>query len=484
MSERLDRGDLFSLLVCVAGLLAAATLPGEPPGIAFVITSLLVLGSVWMLRGKDLRGADLSLLAAAGICVSFFALRTAGWLLGLNLVAALAVAAIGAARARGWRQMAVAPLRLAARLCPGVALVLRPVSRCLATVPDRSRASLARAGVLSAALALIYGVLFTSADAAFASLTQRLLVPDVDVRLLPVRVVVAVVCFAVAGAFVLLAASANEERASSPWKPDPPKRQRLRLAPAEWVTCLVVVDALFAAFVWVQLTVLFGGHSQVLETTGLTYAQYARSGFFQLVVVALITLALIAAAVNLGASTERTRFWMKLLLGVLCVLTLVVLASALRRMNLYQEAYGFTRLRLLVDTTILWLAGVFASLLVAGAVWNAAWLPRWVLGLAWFSLIVLNLLNPDALIASRNIDRFSRTGRVDSSYLSGLGLDAVPALTRLPEPERECALRAIGLRAGDGSSAWSWNFGRERALDLLEPYRHRLSVVPTGCVDS
>ncbi len=317
---------------------------------------------------------------------------------------------------------------------------------------------------------VVFGVLFASADAAFAALAERFLVLDVQVELLPWRIIVGIVCCALAGALALLWWGPKDDLPPSPWKLHDPKRARFQLAPAEWITCVVVLDGLFLLFVLVQLTVLFGGHARVLETTGLTYAEYARRGFFQLLLVAFLTLGVIAAVVNLGTSTRRSRFWMKVLLGILCVLTLVVLASALKRMNLYQEAFGFTRLRLLVDTTILWLGGVFVSLVVAGSLWKAAWMPRIALGLACLSLVTLNVLNADAFIARRNIARLAETGRLDVAYLSDLSIDAVPDLILLPDPERACVLASIAARSAPARSVWSWNLGRERAFDVLESY--------------
>ena len=66
-------------------------------------------------------------------------------------------------------------------------------------------------------------------------------------------------------------------------------------------------------------------------------------------------------------------------MGALCVLTLVVVASALHRMDLYQQAYGFTVLRVLVDGFELWLGLVVVMLLVAGIRLSGWWLPRAVL---------------------------------------------------------------------------------------------------------
>ena len=78
-------------------------------------------------------------------------------------------------------------------------------------------------------------------------------------------------------------------RSGSAWRrgseePSEPRALR-RLSRAEWVIPLALLDALFLAFVIVQLAVLFGGHDRVLRTTGLTYAEYARSGFWQLLAV-------------------------------------------------------------------------------------------------------------------------------------------------------------------------------------------------------
>src|SRR6185295_1110897 len=75
----------------------------------------------------------------------------------------------------------------------------------------------------------------------------------------------------------------------------PPPARPVRMA--EWVVPIAVLDALFLSFVTIQLTVLFGGHRHVLDTAGLTYAEYARNGFGQLVVVTLLTLSVVAATV-------------------------------------------------------------------------------------------------------------------------------------------------------------------------------------------
>jgi hypothetical protein len=148
----------------------------------------------------------------------------------------------------------------------------------------------------------------------------------------------------------------------------------------------------------------------------------------------------------------------------------VIVASALYRMQVYADAYGATRLRLVVATIELWLGLLFVLVGVAVVRLRADWLPRLVIGTAVLALLGLALVNPDRLIADRNVDRYLQTGRLDVTYLSGLSADAVPALARLPEPMRVCALGQIAAELpSDG--LWGTNLGRDRA-------RRELSSIP------
>ncbi|HYH27491.1 MAG TPA: DUF4153 domain-containing protein, partial [Actinomycetota bacterium] len=74
-------------------------------------------------------------------------------------------------------------------------------------------------------------------------------------------------------------------------------------------------------------------------------------------------------------------------------------------------------------------------------------------------------LDPDGMIASRNVERFRQTGLIDARYLQTLSLDAVPALAGLPDPERD---RVLAGYTGPDPDGWpAWNVGRERARRLL-----------------
>jgi hypothetical protein len=185
------------------------------------------------------------------------------------------------------------------------------------------------------------------------------------------------------------------------------------------------------------------------------------------VVTALTLVVIMSAARWAPRDTGTDRLLIRALLGGLAVLTLVIVASALYRMRVYEEAYGFTRLRVFVSTVELWLGAVFIMVLVAGVRLAAGWLPRAISASAMVALFGLAVLNPDRFIADRNIDRYTETGRLDTYYLRTLSADAVPALDRLPAGARECALVDLAdeLSAPDG---WQdYNLARTQARHLL-----------------
>jgi hypothetical protein len=207
----------------------------------------------------------------------------------------------------------------------------------------------------------------------------------------------------------------------------------------EWALPLGVLDALFIAFVAVQASVLFGGHRHVLETAGLTYAEYARQGFWQLLWVSGLTILVLSAVIRVaGRATAADRRVLRVLVGTLCATSVVVVISAIHRMWVYQQAYGFSTERLMVITVEVWLGVVFMLVAAAGIRMSAQWLSRAVLVAGALALLLLAALNPERLIADRNIDRFEQTGQLDADYLSRLSADIDPALHRLPESVRAC----------------------------------------------
>lgn len=448
-----------------AGLLAALLVVNSPHGLGHLLVLAAIAGA--LLPGLPLDGWTRGYVALGCALAAMVLLRDAEWLLVLD---ALAIAALGTwvlVPGRTFGSLFSAGLSIWARLVRAPRTLLRP----LAPLGPQLRPGLQpalRATVLTGALLAVFGALFASADMAFAEFANDA-VPDVSLGLVPVRVGF--------GLFIALLVGAGWAARSAPLTL-PRVARPARPARWEWLVPLVALNALFAVFVAIQLTVLFGGRRHVLTTAGLGYAEYARSGFWQLLVAAGLTLGVIAAAVHWGRpETARDRAWARALLGLLCAFTIVVLASALRRLDLYEDAYGLTRLRLIVHTTLLWFVALFGLVAAAGALWRARWLPRAAVASAGIALLALNVANPDALIAERAVDRWRDTGKVDAAYLSTLSADAVPALVQLPGRLGECALGEIAPRLAEGDSRTAYNRSRERARTALD---RRGSAAP-GC---
>lgn len=440
-----------AVLALLAGALAAALVVDSAPGLGLLLTGVAVgAASLPTLRHR-LGAHELAFGALGVLLLSVVVVRDAPWLVALSLLAAFGLASYALVPTRG----------LLAGLLTGISIPLAGL-RCLPWLQrglqrhgrTRSWLRIARVGAVTGVLLLVFGALFASADAAFAAL-----IPSIDLGLVPARLVTVAVVAAVALSAAFLGAAPPRWDALAP----PPARP---VRTAEWLVPIAMLDTLFAGFVAVQLTVLFGGHRHVLETAGLTYAEYARAGFGQLVVVTLLTLSVVAATVRWAPrETRGQRAALRALLGALCLLALVIVGSALYRLHLYEEAFGFTRLRLFMNAFESWLGVLVGLVLLAGIRLRAAWLARAVVATAAVTLLTLAAINPDAFVAQRNVDRYQATGKIDLDYLQGLSADAVPVLDTLPEPQRSCVLSGPPDWVGRGLGGW--NLSRSRAADLL-----------------
>jgi hypothetical protein len=387
-------------------------------------------------------------------------LRAAGWLFVLCLITSIgtvALAVTGGRSSRGmivsWQSAFIAPFRSLPWIVRGADLMQR--QRAGGAQGTRVMATVA----VSLVLLLVFGGLFASADAAFADVLSQAL-PDLSLWTGVRWVFLFVLAGGVLGGAAFL-------RAAPPNLSDLDGGGSRRVGRFEWAVPLGLLAVLFAAFVGVQLAVLFGGSRHVLETAGLTYADYARSGFWQLAVVTVLTLLVLAGAARWAPRETRVdRVLIRAVLGTLAGLTLVIMASAVHRMNVYSDTYGLTRLRVLVAACELWLGVVLVLVLIAGVRLRGAWVPRISFAAGVLALLALAAVNPDGLIADRNIARFQDQHRLDVRYLSNLSADAVPALGKLPPALRDCVIASMDLTNGRGDWRY-WSYGRQHAAAVL-----------------
>ena len=443
-------------LAVAAGAAAAVLIPAGPPGIGLFAVGLLVAAAaVPGARGRiGLHELGYGLLGLLSTVVVM--LRDASWVVALCLLAATGLGsyALAGGRTIVGTLLGGASLPFAALRC--LPWLFRRVERHAPADP-RAWAPMLRTTAATLALLVVFGALFASADAAFSSL-----LPGVDIGELPLRALLFGFFAAVASALAFLGAAPPRFDLLAP---GPPRPARM----IEWTVPIGALVALFVAFVAVQITTLFGGNDHVLRTAGLTHAEYARQGFGQLVTITVLTLIVVAFTARKAPRDSRTdRSVLRALLGALCALALVVVASALHRLHLYEEAFGFTRMRLFMNVFESWLGLLLVLVIVAGIRLRATWLPRAVVATGAAALLLLAAANPDAFVAERNLARYAETGQLDTTYLRSLSLDAVPTLDRLPEPMRSCVLHDAPGRLNGAAEHWAtWNVARHRARSLL-----------------
>jgi len=450
----------FVLAAVAAGVLAATLLPGAPVGLGFVVVAVtLALAAALAARpaADPVRAVLLGALALA--LAASATMRDAGWVVSVELLAAVGLGSLAMSTPHTWRGSLRGAFAAPLRMLSGARLVAVATVGTLPRGSSRQALVAGRGLLLTGVLLAVFGALFASGDQAFAQIAGDALPDAVALDDLPLRVFVLGAVVSLAGGLARAAAIDDT----------PAGRPRLRLGAGEWLLALGAVNALFALFVAVQLAVLFGGDAYVRGSAGLTYAEYARSGFAQLVVVAVLTLAVVAGALRWartdGVRRQRT---LRALLCLLCLLTLVVLASALHRLGLYEQAYGYTRTRLAVHALLLFGGALFALVVVALASDRRAWLAQATVLLAALAGLVFWVSDPDRRIAAHNVERYEATGRIDVGYLARLSADAVPALMRLPAPLRERAVARQRARlAGEPDGLAGANVARSRAREAL-----------------
>jgi len=397
----------------------------EGPGVGLFIWSVafaIVVLRMIRRRGERVRREQIGWLVVMLAFASFFAWRDSADLLFYDFVATvgaglLLAATLGAASpirsilGQRVRDLARA-LGFAVR--SSVSGVIAPVRESDLGAPTSWYQGRAGAGLRALLLAipvlLVFGLLFANADPLFGSF---LALPDIRLDIIASHVFIAAfVTWATAGwlygAFATVPRAATKEGQSS-----------ISLGTLDLTAILGGLVALFGAFVAVQVGWLFGGERLVRSTTGLSYAEYARHGFFELVWVSLLVLPVLLGTRALIRDTDTAAVRRhKLLATPLLVLVGGVMASALGRMALYVHYYGPSTARLYASVFMVWLAIVFA--------WFGLTILRgrtrdFAAGMTitgFLTLAGLNVVNPEALVARASIDRASAALAVSDSMAS------------------------------------------------------------------
>ncbi len=285
---------------------------------------------------------------------------------------------------------------------------------------------------------LVFALLFSAADSVFRHDLARLFNLHIPSDIVARLVIIVIVAMLYVGAFTLLflpvIPKLNHRLQNS--------AQSLALGVVEAYVILGSVAVLFATFVLIQITYLFGGQHRVL-TGGISYADYARNGFFELIVVAALSLALILGVNGLTSRTTKHHIKLFKWLNIIVIIEVaVIMVSAVKRLGLYEQAYGFTSLRLYSHMSIVWLAVIFILLVInimREQTANQFAFQVFISVLA--ALAIVNFINPEAIVAHQNIQRFQNIHKLDPTYLSTLSSDATPTISQAALKAKDVKVR-------------------------------------------
>jgi hypothetical protein len=406
-------------------------------------------------------------LCSAVAFASWLAWRNSGVLQFFDVVATLGCLGLAVVRMRDPRAGILAE-RMRETVVAGIragleaAFGLLPLTlHEMATPSSRSGLSTrlrvaVRLTALAVVVLLVFGSLLRSADPIFASIAS---VPAIDVGNIVSHVLVIVIVGAIAAGW------ARSALLPRPTRSELPAGYGFSLGTAEVTTILGTLNALFALFVVAQLGWFFGGEQFLRERTGLTVAQYARGGFFQMLwVVALVVPVLVVTRGALQPGRVLARRHTMLAVPIVALLGTMI-ACSMARLNLYVKFYGMTTDRLYPLVFMSWL---FATLLWLSVTVLRDWGRPFAAGAvvaAMATLMGLNALDPDAFVARINVARAQRplrpdAGRLDVRYLAQLSGGAVPYAVNALIADDRTADRSSGDAAGHRCIAANLLIGR------------------------
>lgn len=247
-----------------------------------------------------------------------------------------------------------------------------------------------------------------------------------------------------------------------------PATTGIKIALPEMATALTLLNLLFGAFVCVQIKYLFGGAHLVQITSGLTFAEYARRGFFELCTVSVLMLPLLLSADAVcPRASKKAKIVFNTLVSSTVLLLLTIVASAIERMQLYSREYGMSELRFFTTAFMLYLATIFLAYLASVIrAQRRIFVPAtYALGL--ISISALHMVNPEYIISKSNMSR--PADKIDVGYVLSLSCDGLPPivdeLPRLPEAERkQTASQLLARLNGAWKTDWrAFNLSRMTA---------------------
>ena len=347
--------------------------------------------------------------------------------------------------------------------------------------------------VIAIPIVMIFASLLASADVVFNQRLENFVevfklenLPEYIFRM----IYILVIGYGLAGIFLHASTESKDEKLVGEEKPAIPAF----LGFVESSIVLGSVVALFATFVVIQFQYFFGGTTNI-NVEGYTYAEYARRGFGELVTVAFFALMMLLtlSAITRRETEAQRKFYSGLGIALVALL-LVMLFSAYQRLNLYEAAYGFSRLRTYTHVFLVWIGLLLIATMVLEILRKERMFAFAMLIASFGFAASLPILNVDALIVDQNVRRELKgdvVEKLDSVYFVELSDDAIPPLVdalrspSLPDSVHEKVTAALAcidyqreLRRNDREYSWqSFHISRVNADKALESVRSQIDAV-------
>ena len=204
-------------------------------------------------------------------------------------------------------------------------------------------------------------------------------------------------------------------------------------------TILTILNIFYLIFSVIQFTSLFSK----MNMNDFDYATYARQGFFQLMIISFINISMIMIAKLNRQNINKYTIVMSILT---LVFTVIILLSAFFRMHLYEEAYGYTYLRLFVY----YILATELLLILPIGLWifeKKIDILKSTIGIVIIMYVILNFSNIESTIAKQNVDRYfenQEENEIDLTYLlNHTGTDAIGEIKRLLNAKNQNVVKRV-----------------------------------------
>ena len=425
---------------------------GKPPGISFLLWTIVALSAgLWLAKLEHVRPSRLSWVLVVAIVVtafiSFLRLEEFTRFIGMAATLGLMILLAASFRTGDWltyriSDYVVSFLRLLGNTfsLPSTLLRSNP-SKVNEGEPEQTKnQSLKRAApvlrgiLLALPVVAILAALLASADPIFNDQLTNLL-QIFDIQHLPENIFrliyILIMAYLLTGIYLSAIASKTPEPLADSSQP----RVKPFLGMTETGIILASVNLLFGFFVVIQFRYFFGGQANI-HAAGYTYSEYARKGFSELVIVSLLSLMLYLVLGAITHRDNRTHQHIFTTLNIFMIgFVLVILVSAFQRLRLYEDAYGFSRLRTYTHVFILFLGALLVTTVLLELFRQRRYFALATLITVFAFTLSLAGLNVDAFVARQNIQRAVSGQELDAYYLGNLSYDALPAVLKIYQNE-------------------------------------------------